>query len=112
MKGVDYSSTAVPKDYRCHGCKAHGCKLWRETGFPPIRLECARCALQSQEKAGPVDANGFRQSSDGFRTDQIGWRLPAVPDEQGVGYWGYTSTPAAAIQWWRRLPTYLEEEAK
>lgn len=38
-------------------------------------------------------------------TDQIGWRVPAVPTEEGDTYWSYTSVPDAGVQWWRRLPT-------
>jgi hypothetical protein len=39
------------------------------------------------------------------RSDQIGWYVPAIPDMEGVGYWGYTSVPQAGIDWWRKLPT-------
>lgn len=39
------------------------------------------------------------------RTDQIGWRVPAVPTEDGSTFWGYTSVPDAGVRWWRDLPT-------
>ena len=39
------------------------------------------------------------------RTCQIGWYVPAIPDEEGLGYWGYTSVPQEGIDWWQALPT-------
>jgi len=39
------------------------------------------------------------------RTDQIGWRVPAVPTEDGGTFWGYTSVPQAGCDWWASLPT-------
>ena len=41
------------------------------------------------------------------KTDQIGWRIPAVPTEDGT-YWGYTSVPSPGVQWWTELP-YAQE---
>jgi len=37
------------------------------------------------------------------RTDQIGWLVPAVPTEDG-SFWGYTSVPPEACEWWYKLP--------
>lgn len=39
------------------------------------------------------------------RTDTIGWRVPAVPTEDGEGFWGYSSVPPEGVAWWRALPT-------
>ncbi len=39
------------------------------------------------------------------RTDQIGWRVPAIPTEENNSYWGYTSVPGPGIDWWSHLPT-------
>lgn len=104
---VDYSSADVPSGYRCTTCGAQGCKLWREyqTFADYSELVCCDCAGKSQgEDVSDIDAEGMRASSCG-RTDTIGWRVPAVPTEEGDTYWGYTSVPDAAVQWWRRLPT-------
>jgi hypothetical protein len=30
----------------------------------------------------------MRASDFGLHTDTIGWYVPAIPDEKGVGYWG------------------------
>lgn len=43
------------------------------------------------------------------RSDQIGWRVPAVPTESEVmNFWGYTSVPSAGVDWWRNLPFYRQ----
>lgn len=41
-------------------------------------------------------------------TDSIGFRLPAIPDEEGVGYWGYSSVPQVGVNWWKRLPLRVQ----
>ncbi|OHA80755.1 MAG: hypothetical protein A2675_01240 [Candidatus Yonathbacteria bacterium RIFCSPHIGHO2_01_FULL_51_10] len=51
----------------------------------------------------PPDAIETRTERD--KTDQIGWRVPAVPTEEGNTYWGYTSVPTSGINWWCKLPT-------
>jgi len=51
----------------------------------------------------PSDAIETRTERE--RTDQIGWRVPAVPTEGNDSYWGYTSVPQAGCDWWDRLPT-------
>lgn len=108
---IYYDSTTVPKRYRCTSCGAHGCKLWREysTFANHITLECGACALRSQKKEGPLDENGRRRCDIIPRqmTDQIGWRVPAVPTEEGDTFWGYSSVPERGVAWWRRLPTTL-----
>ena len=105
-KQVDYSSTATPADYRCAQCSATGCKLWREYQTMSPQLLCADCACKDQEKPNNVNEEGMRPFTDTGKhmTDQIGWYVPAVPDEQGIGYWGYTSVPQAGVDWWKRLP--------
>lgn len=97
MQGVDYASGQAPPDYRCGTCDAHGCKLWRPAHG--IELRCVACA---EQKAGErLDV--FACSG----VDQIGAWLPAVPDEEGVSFWGYTSVPRAGVAWWRGLPMAL-----
>lgn len=53
-----------------------------------------------------MDDKGMRESEiGGSKTDQIGWRIPAVPTEANDTYWGYTSVPEPGVQWWKRLPS-------
>lgn len=116
MKNVDYSSTTVPSKYKCINCKATNCKLWRNYGSFTIDLECLDCVVKDQSK--PAVAPGFAKiaatvtfAEDGTYMDQygerssvIGWRVPAIPDEEGCGYWGHTSAPQTGINWWKSLP--------
>lgn len=117
-----YSTNNIPSDYKCWDCGATNCKLWRYSGFPPIELQCANCCIKAQCKPElsssfykAASQPGFKLDEDGTweyipehsqRSDQIGFRLPAVPDEEGIGYWGYTSVPQDGVNWWRKLPTY------
>ena len=103
---VDYQSHTVPTDYVCGSCGATGIKLWREYNTFDPQLFCARCAAKDQgEDISDIDASGKIGWEYGERTDQIGWYVPAVPDEEGDGFWGYTSVPNAGVEWWRHLPT-------
>jgi len=64
---------------------------------------CAECAAKNQKiDISTMDENGMRLVEFG-RTDQIGWYIAAIPDEEGVGYWGYTSVPEEGIIWWKSL---------
>lgn len=102
---VDYSKTEVPKEYVCAECGATNCKLWREYQTFDPQLLCCDCAGKDQEKdVSTMDHRGMRDTDMG-PTDQIGWYVPAVPDEEGLGYWGYTSVPVEGVAWWRSLPT-------
>lgn len=105
----DYASSEVPRGYRCIECGKKGVKLWRDAyvTMDIQSLECAACALYNQEQDGPVDEDGRRTDKHGMETDQIGWRVPAVPTEDGRAFWGYTSVPDEGVAWWRRLPTDL-----
>ncbi len=110
---VSYGGGA-PTRYRCTSCGVHGVKLWREyqTIARVTTLECATCAIKSQKKTGTVDENALWDdpTMPGRKTDQIGWRIPAVPTEDGSTFWGYSSVPGAAVVWWKRLPTSLAKE--
>jgi hypothetical protein len=55
------------------------------------------------KKGLPADV--IETKTDRERTDQIGWRVPAVPTEDGKSYWGYTSVPQPGCDWWESLPT-------
>lgn len=105
----NYLAGKLPKHYRCDACGATGIKLWREYQTCTPRLLCAPCACADQKKPDDVNAAGCRGRRGG---DQIGWYVPAVPDEEGIGYWGYTSVPQAGVTWWRRLPTRCAIERK
>jgi hypothetical protein len=107
MRGVDYTKPTTPPDYVCHDCKVTGVKLWREYQTECPRLLCVDCAGRSQKKdVSKVSEDGYRPGDESFpaRCDQIGWYVPAVPDEEGMGYWGYTSVLEPGVQWWRKLP--------
>ena len=100
----------LPKEQRarmrCDLCGATDCKMWREyqTFADHTKVLCGPCALTDQDKAGPIDDDGKIESDLG-KCDQIGWMVPAVPDLEGLGFWGYTSVPADAVLWWRQLPS-------
>lgn len=104
---VKYSSEKAPDWYSCAGCGAKDVKLWREYQTIDPKLLCVCCAETDQKKPGisaVINSDGRYQSEMGA-TDQIGWYVPAVPDEEGSGYWGYTSVPQAGVVWWRKLPS-------
>lgn len=90
-------------DYHCSDCGASGVKLWRpHQGCRPLR--CAACACQYAKVPMEVDEAGTRPFEDcGFRTDNIGWQLPAIPAEPDT-FWGYTSVPESGVAWWKALP--------
>jgi hypothetical protein len=103
-----YASGATPKGYRCAKCGAEGVKLWRQyqTFAEHIRLLCAACALKDQGKSYEVGEDGKHDDGRGYgyRTDQIGCLVPAVPTEEGETFWGYASVPEAGCAWWYGLP--------
>lgn len=108
---IDYNKPETPKGYKCGRCGAAGCKLWREYQTFHPQVLCAPCAAADQKRdISTMDANGMRLTPEyewagDSRSDQIGWYVPAIPDEERVGYWGYTSVPDAAIAWWKALPS-------
>lgn len=115
-KAVDYTRLEVPAHYKCGKCGATNCKLWREYQTFRINLRCANCAAETEQKdIRDIDADGRRadKTIPGHRTDQIGWYIPAVPTEDTEqAYWGYTSVPPEGCEWWRRLPTRPQQEAR
>jgi hypothetical protein len=114
ISGVNYASSVTPADYKCDGCGATGCKLWREyqTFADYTKLLCADCAAKDEhEDISDIDADG-RHNGNFYRTDQIGWYIPAVPVEGENTYWGYTSIPQAGCDWWGRLPTKPQKSKK
>lgn len=108
MEGVNYASATVPPDYQCENCHVTGVKLWRQYQTFKPRLLCASCASTDQHQdISDLDNNGRHTNDRGDSTDQIGWYVPAVPDEEGEGFWGYISVPQEGVQWWRQLPNDL-----
>ncbi|MDD4382130.1 MAG: hypothetical protein PHE21_02175 [Candidatus Dojkabacteria bacterium] len=104
MENVDYSIMKTPEGYVCSKCGKSGVKLWREYQTLNPELACAGCAAKSEGKdPSKINSEGMLESDLGL-TDQIGWYVPAVPDEEGFGYWGYTSVPQEGVIWWRNLP--------
>ncbi len=109
---VDYSKTVTPPNYKCGKCGATNCKLWREynTFLEHQQLLCVKCAGEEErKKVCDIDANGKIQFERLWRTDQIGWMIPAVPTEENDTFWGYSSVPAAGCEWWYRLPSISEQ---
>ncbi|MDD5649781.1 MAG: hypothetical protein PHF86_05075 [Candidatus Nanoarchaeia archaeon] len=103
---TNYAQATTPPGYKCT-CGATNCKLWREyqTFLNHQTLACAPCAAKEQQKdISTLNEKGLRQSDTGL-TDNIGWRIPAVPTEEGDTFWGYTSVPLDGVIWWQNLPT-------
>lgn len=108
IRAFSYAQATAPDGYACTTCGARGCKLWREysTFANATGLDCCDCAGKSQEKdVSRINADGRRPLEDGSLIDQIGWRVPAVPTEDGLTFWGYSSVPDAGVKWWKALPT-------
>lgn len=108
---VDYTKNATPSGYKCSKCGATGCKLWRDyqTFIEHKSLLCAECAAEDQEEdISTINHLGMRQTEMGL-SDQIGWKIPAVPTEDGRTFWGYTSVPPAGCEWWKNLRTLRYE---
>ena len=106
---VNYAIQETPKEYKCSKCGKSHIKLWREYQTFSPKLFCAECAAKNQKMTITIMRQDGKyhdtQSKDGMGyTDQIGWLVPAVPDEEGVGFWGYTSVPPAGVKWWQLLP--------
>lgn len=89
-------TSATPPGYACTKCGATGCRLWRryQTFLEHQELTCFACT----EKLEPA---GHPYTSD---SHAIGWRVAAVPTEDGETFWGYTSVPDAGVAWWNALP--------
>jgi hypothetical protein len=101
---------AVLANYVCSHCDASGVKLWR-AAHSAQEAWCSRCGTSQAGLEDAIDEQGKMESTIGCgRTDQIysskqGLNLlPWVPDADG-STWGYTSVPAAGVEWWRQLPT-------
>lgn len=116
---TDYGGVATPENYVCARCGVKGIKLWRlyQTFLNHQELTCAVCAAAAEGcSIADIDAEGKRTDTSAYqvpdpryRTDSIGWRIPAVPTEAGDTYWGYSAVPPAGVTWWHRLPTLADK---
>lgn len=115
MPAFRYADAGAPTQYHCGQCGVLGVKLWRkyQTFLDHQSLLCASCACAEQSRDGKsytieqsyvgnvsvtrhYDAilqPELSRAYGGSDTsgDQIGWRIPAVPTEDGTTYWGYRS---------------------
>lgn len=125
MEPFKYSDFTVPPQYHCGKCGAHGVKLWREyqTFLENQTLMCAACACEeqsnkertfsiTQDEKGHVSVTRTPDPYGIQGGDQIGWRIPAVPTEDGQTYWGYCSIGSGGVAWWERLPLEIQEPTK
>jgi DNA-directed RNA polymerase subunit RPC12/RpoP len=104
LNNFAYLNKTVPANYVCGKCGKTHVKLWRIYQSFDLELLCANCAAKNQNKdISTMDKTGRHLGEFGW-TDQIGWYIAAVPDEEGFGYWGYTSVPEVGIMWWSNLP--------
>ncbi len=103
---IDYAGLTTPSSYTCGECGRAGVKLWRdyEITLHHQSLLCADCTAKAQRKDISSMGQDGIWTSDQVSTDQIGWRVPAVPTAANDGFWGYTSVPDDACAWWKRLP--------
>ena len=100
-----YLSDVSLPEYICTECGGSECKLWRPYQTSNPELLCAICAGKSQNKSIENINDGGMITGEMGTTDQIGWYIPAVPTEDGKTYWGYTSVPGPAVDWWKKLRT-------
>ena len=101
-----YRTGECPKHYKCTKCGASKVKLWRQVNTMAncIELLCGPCAMENQGKTGHLNEDGTRIDKYGQTIDQIGWLVPAIPDEENYTYWGYSSVPSSGVRWWKALP--------
>lgn len=93
MKDVRYDLGYTPPDYKCSHCEKAGVRLWREYARILSRdLFCTPCAERDQKRKYVAT-----------EPHSIGWLVAAVPDVEGVGFWGYTSVPDDGVKWWDSL---------
>ena len=104
---VDYSNPAAPRRYKCAHCGATGCKLWRDYNRADSKILCATCTAKDQRTdISTIDGQGRTEDEYGMTRSSIGFYVPAVPDSESSGFWGNTSGPREAWDWWRKLPTF------
>lgn len=93
----------LPDWYVCAKCGVAGVRLWRGYQESRIQYLCANCAEERGRKCHENEPNWVSSFAKGEH-DSIGWCVPAVPDEEGEGCWGYSSVPQKGVAWWYNLP--------
>lgn len=102
MTPFSYSGPPPP-EYHCGECTMAGVRLYRQynTFARNTDLLCTACTENEAKK--PVDPH---------YPDQCGWRVAAVPTEDGTTFWGFTSVPEPGVRWWRDLPAWKHVPSK
>jgi len=104
---VKYSDREVPSEYQCVICQTTNVKLWRQYQTFEPKLYCAICAQENQKVSVDIDCYGCIKHNRLGITNCIENLVPAIPDEEEVGYWGLNADiPPEAKRWWGLLPTY------
>lgn len=91
-----YTDKIAPPFYLCSQCGATQCKLWQPS-YAVAPLRCRDCAI---DYATRIDD----EHSITIEGDQLGSLFPAVPCENGINWWAYTSVPPEGVSWWKGLP--------
>ena len=93
-----YLDGTVPEGYFCADCGITGVRLYREynTFLEHQHLSCRACTL--------IEEQDETDELYGSAEHTIGWKVAAVPTEDGSTYWGYTSVPQDGVDWWDNLP--------
>jgi hypothetical protein len=112
----DYNTFLEHQSLRCLPCACHeqgkvrtptedGRSLYTDKVHHWYRTATTKPGWWSgyDPKDGPP-ADAIETRTEREKTDQIGWRVPAVPTEEGDTYWGYTSVPDPGVEWWQNLP--------
>jgi hypothetical protein len=88
---------STPPGYVCGTCGISGIRLYRDynIGMYAQELSCTLCtALMGKREYDPRRPHSF------------GWKVAAVPTEEGDTFWGYTSVPREGVIWWDCLPAF------
>lgn len=95
-----YTITTLKPPYVCVACGASGVRLYRryQCCADAADLKCRPCAEDEQHK----QLESLRAMGLGRSPYEIGWRVLAVPTDDG-SFWGYTSIPADRLAWWKAL---------
>jgi hypothetical protein len=92
---------STPSGYVCGTCGISGIRLYRDynIGMYAQELGCTLCtAINSKREFDPRHPHSF------------GWKVAAVPTEEGDTFWGYTSVPREGVIWWDSLPTFHKSQ--
>jgi hypothetical protein len=114
LRGYELPRSVLDK-YQCSFCGVSGVKLWRGIGTAD-QAWCSKCGMAQAGYPDAIDYNGRHSCGEYGPSDQIyspkqGQNLlPWVPTPDGET-WGYSSVPPEGCEWWRALPTRVEQVA-